>query len=93
MNDGIQEVTADHVMAKDEPARSAKQATKVHAKAHHALEAAVVILSNSKYLEWANFNKSALLKAVAKEPPEQRDLLLDEFEEKWNEGKKFWKNT
>ena len=58
-------------------------------KASYPLEPEVIILPNSEFVRWSNFNKAALLKAVAKEPREERDRLIDEFQEKWNEGKKY----
>jgi hypothetical protein len=41
---------------------------------------------------WTKFNKSALLKTVANETKcsEERDNLIEEFQEKWNEGIHFF---
>ena len=58
-------------------------------KASYPLEPEVIILPNSEFVRWSNFNKAALLKAVAEEPREERDRLIDEFQEKWNEGKNY----
>jgi hypothetical protein len=40
----------------------------------------------TKKIRWTQFNKEALLAAVAKESPKDRDNLIEEFQEKWNKG-------
>jgi hypothetical protein len=78
------------MVVKEKPTNSTRQRPLSEtAKASYPLEPEVIILPNSDFVRWSNFNKAALLKAVAKEPPEERDRLIDEFQEKWNEGKKY----
>jgi hypothetical protein len=37
--------------------------------------------------DWTKFNKRALHNALQKESPENRADLIEEFQEKWNDGK------
>jgi hypothetical protein len=39
-------------------------------------------------VQWTKFNKAALLKAVAKEKFEDREDLIEEFQDNWNEGER-----